>query len=82
MIMAYPANWNTSTPPVYLVADDVAFYLFDDLTVHNFQRTGIPMIALTVQDMSWILDKLDPHLVHPLSDTSVDRDPADPLIGI
>jgi len=79
MILAYPSPWQNSSPPVYLVADDVAFYLFDTQTVHNFQRTGIPTVPMTQQDMSWILDLLDPTLIHPLSDTVPQRDPADPL---
>jgi hypothetical protein len=80
MILAYPTPWNSSSPPVYLVCDDVAFYLMDAVTAHNFQRTGIPMVGMTVQDMSWIVDKLDPNVEHPLGVTLV-RDPADPLIG-
>lgn len=78
MILAYPANWNTSEPPVYLVCDDKAFYLIDGITVHNFSRVGFPMIALTPDDMGWLLTKLDPGVEHPLSSGLV-RDPQDPF---
>lgn len=77
MILAYPYPW-TGTAPVYLVCDDKAFYLIDDVTVHNFQRTGIPAIGMTEADMGWVLEKLDPNVEHPLS-SGLLRDPQDPF---
>jgi hypothetical protein len=84
MILAYPDHWHDSIPPVYLVCDDVAFYILDAVTWHNFQRTGIPVVAMTQADMLTIVEKLDPRVEHPLSDVVPVRDPEDPfdpLIG-
>lgn len=67
MIMIYPANWPTKFPPVYLVCGDKAFFLADDLTRHNFARVGVPQVALTGDDITWVLGKLDPNVEHPLS---------------
>lgn len=65
MMLAYPSNWYepvSGPTPYYLVCDEKAFALTDAMTVNNFARVGIPRVALPEQDLTYMLQKLDPSL--------------------